>query len=288
MSATAYAVRTATRAELDLMVDWAAAEGWNPGQHDADSFHAADPDGFLVGTLDGRPIGCIAVVRYGVDHGFLGFYIMRPEYRGRGLGLALWQAGMARLAGRTVGLDGVVAQQDNYRKSGFVLAWNNVRYEGIAGAAPEHAGSTAAGSVIDLARLPFTQVEAYDRPFFPAPRAVFLRAWLRQPGSLARGLLRAGQLAGYGVIRPCRNGWKIGPLFADDSAAATTLCQHLTARIAPGTPVFLDVPAANPAAVALAVAQGMTPGFETARMYAGPAPQLPLARTFGITTFELG
>lgn len=28
--------------------------------------------------------------------------------------------------------------------------------------------------------------------------------------------------------------------------------------------------------------------FNSARMYAGPAPDLPLARTYGITTFELG
>jgi len=28
--------------------------------------------------------------------------------------------------------------------------------------------------------------------------------------------------------------------------------------------------------------------FETARMYTGAAPQLPLRRLFGVTTFELG
>ncbi|HLA33082.1 MAG TPA: GNAT family N-acetyltransferase, partial [Pseudomonas sp.] len=30
-----------TRAEVDLAIDWAAAEGWNPGLHDADCFYAA-------------------------------------------------------------------------------------------------------------------------------------------------------------------------------------------------------------------------------------------------------
>ena len=33
---------------------------------------------------------------------------------------------------------------------------------------------------------------------------------------------------------------------------------------------------------------GLTQCFETARMYKGPAPRLPLERIFGITTFELG
>lgn len=44
----------------------------------------------------------------------------------------------------------------------------------------------------------------------------------------------------------------------------------------------------NVKAVALAERHGLTPGFETARMYRGPAPDLPLDKTFGITTFELG
>jgi len=32
----------------------------------------------------------------------------------------------------------------------------------------------------------------------------------------------------------------------------------------------------------------MKPVFETARMYTGCAPALPLARAFGVTSFELG
>ncbi len=38
-----FVVRRMTRSEVDLALDWAAAEGWNPGVHDAESFYAADP-----------------------------------------------------------------------------------------------------------------------------------------------------------------------------------------------------------------------------------------------------
>ena len=51
-----YHIRAMTRDEVDVAVDWAAAEGWNPGLHDADCFYRADPQGFLVGLLDGEPI----------------------------------------------------------------------------------------------------------------------------------------------------------------------------------------------------------------------------------------
>ncbi len=106
-------IRTASAEEFATAVDWAAAEGWNPGLDDLAASHAADPGGFLMGFDGDEPVSSISVVRYGDDFGFLGFYIVRPDWRGRGIGLDIWNAGMARLEGRTVGLDGVVAQQEN-------------------------------------------------------------------------------------------------------------------------------------------------------------------------------
>ena len=58
-------IKTASRSELDLAIDWAAQEGWNPGLADAACFHAADPEGFLIGFIGREPVGCISMVRYG-------------------------------------------------------------------------------------------------------------------------------------------------------------------------------------------------------------------------------
>ena len=121
-------IRPVTRDEFEVAVEWAAQEGWNPGLDDGACFHAADPGGFLLAFRDGEPVASISVVRYGEGFGFLGFYIVRSDMRGQGYGYRLWQAGLAHLGGRTVGLDGVVAQQDNYRRSGFALAHRNVRF----------------------------------------------------------------------------------------------------------------------------------------------------------------
>lgn len=278
-----YTIRPMNRSEIDLAVDWAAEEGWNPGVHDAGSFHAADPEGFLVGLLDGEPVATISAVRYGQDFGFIGFYIVKPTCRGQGYGLRLWNAAMQRLAGRIVGLDGVVAQQDNYRKSGFALAWNNARYEGVGGGA-----GSADEAIVPLSTLPFDAVAAYDRPFFPDDRQAFLRAWIGQPGAAALGLVQDGRLAGYGVLRPCRRGAKIGPLFADDPQLAERLFVALKARAPQGVPLFLDIPIPHAAALELVQRHGMTRGFETARMYTGPAPDVPMDRFYGVTSFELG
>ena len=130
MKDASFRVRIMSPEEVALAVDWAAAEGWNPGLNDASCFAAAAPDGFLLGELTGAPAAILSVVNYDAHFSFLGFYIVRPDLRGRGLGLRIWQAGMAHAGSRAIGLDGVVAEQDNYRKSGFVFAYNNIRYGG--------------------------------------------------------------------------------------------------------------------------------------------------------------
>lgn len=287
MHALDYTIRTMTRDEIGIAIDWAAAEGWNPGWYDADCYRAADPNGFLIGLLGDEPVATISVVKYDATFGFLGFYIVKPEYRGQGYGLPIWQAGMDYLDGCNIGLDGVVAQQDNYRKSGFRLAYRNIRYEGRSGGEPPVALG-AGEDIVTLAHLPFEDIAAYDLPFFPAPRPAFLRAWIDHPSHVALGIVQQGRLAGYGVLRRCRLGCKIGPLNADNPALARTLFGALKARAAPSESVFLDVPEVNPAAVALAETHGMTAMFETARMYTGEPPKLALDRLYGVTSFEIG
>jgi hypothetical protein len=255
----------------------------DPGLHDADAFHAADPQGYFVGLLDDEPIGMIAAVRYGEGFGFIGFYIVRPAWRGRGHGQAQWQAGMQSLSGRLVGLDGVVAQQANYRRSGFELAYNNIRHQGTA---------MAAGSpdpqIVPTSQIPFEQVVRYDAALFPDDRRPFLKAWLSLPGSIGLALMQGERLAGFGAIRPCRQGFKVGPLLADDAGVAERLLRALLAAVPNGALVQFDTPAVNAKAIALARSLGMSPVFETARMYTGTAPPLPLERLFGVTSFELG
>lgn len=283
MSVKSFTIRPMHRQEIQFAIEWAAAEGWNPGLHDADCFYAADPSGFLVGLLGDEPITTISAVKYGSSFGFIGFYIVKPKYRNQGFGIQIWNAALAQLQQRTIGLDGVIAQQQNYQRSGFQLAHRNIRYGGTGG------GTVSRNlDLIELSQVPFEQIVIYDRAFFPEERRSFLQSWITQPESVALGFCQNNQLAGYGVLRKCRSGYKIGPLFADQPEIAEALFLALKARVLSDAPIYFDVPEINSAAVNLAEKYGMSPVFETARMYLGKPPVFPNDRWFGVTTFELG
>ena len=279
-------IRPMYRSELDILVSWAASEGWNPGLYDADIFWNTDPDGFIAAEIGGEMIGGGSIVSYQEKFGFMGFFIVKPEYRGHGLGTKLWFARRKILQSRLkspacIGMDGVFEMQPFYTRGGFKFSHREIRFEGTGKPCP------LPSSVTPLSNVPFKSVLAYDTAHFPTARPTFLKAWIVQPDSRALGVMDGGQLCGYGVMRHCRNGFKIGPLFADNAGIALDLFNGLSDHAA-GKPVFIDVPEINDSAMQLVSNKDMKEVFGCARMYFGDKPALPDAQIYGVTTFELG
>ena len=275
-------IRVLEAGEVEELVGWAALEGWNPGHGDAAAFRSADPDGFLGCFVDGRLAAGISAVRYGSGFGFIGLYICHPEYRGQGLGRQVWGAGMAHLAGRVVGLDGVIEEQANYGRMGFVPSHDTVRWsiERMPALARSDAGCHAVGEE-DVA-----DILAFDRAFFAAPRDGFVSTWLKAPRR-AFVCRRQGAVAGYAVVRPCLSGHKIGPLFAIDGRTAEDLLKVCLANLK-GEEVHIDVPEYQEGFRYLLGRLGFRQGFQTARMYRGDAPEFHKAGVYAITSLELG
>ena len=279
-------IRPLTRDELDIAVEWAAAEGWNPGVHDAEVFWNCDPEGFLGMELEGELIASGSIVSYGGEYGFMGFFIVKPELRGKGLGTKLWFHRRDTLKSRlapsaAIGMDGVFDMQAWYAKGGFRFSHRNLRLQGKVATGSVHE------AIAPLGDVPFVDIMAYDHACFGVSRERFIEGWIKMPGSLALGFVRDGSLSGYGVIRACREGFKIGPLYADDAEIAEALFIAL-GNHADGATVALDVPETHKAAMQLAARHGLREVFGCARMYFGDPPPMDWNRTFGITTFELG
>jgi GNAT superfamily N-acetyltransferase len=279
-----FIVRRMTEDEvINIAVKWAAAEGWNPGLNDGHCFYNTDPNGFFIGLLDGVPIACISAVAYDNNFGFLGFYIVKPEYRGQGYGLKIWNTAIDYLKNHNVGLDGVIEQQPNYKKSGFSLAYKNIRYEGKS-----FRTNDSFPEIVKHSDVSNSELLRYDAALFPAQRNEFHKSWLEMPDSHSFASVSDGKISGYTVIRKCLNGYKIGPLFADSKELAEKLFLTVNSLITEGSSIYLDTPDTNKDAVNLALKYGMQIVFETARMYTKFQPDFDINRVFGVTTFELG
>ena len=285
-------IRNIKAKEVEILLDWAAKEGWNPGIDDGSLFHTADPNGFFMAYEGARPVAGISVIQQGGAHGFLGLYICHPDYRGRGHGWAVWQAGMAYLDARTVGLDGVVEQQDNYRKSGFAFAYRNIRYAGTPTRQAVESSAVSIGGIETHCRRvqenDWTTLMKLDENVHGYRRNPLLKAWLTDSNTRHSVVQESqGSITGYGTVRQCQQGHKIGPLIADSAKNAQSLLANLISLTQDGD-IVLDVPEPNTQAIELAGCAGLEPTFETARMYKGLKPQADLQRLFGVTSFELG
>jgi ribosomal protein S18 acetylase RimI-like enzyme len=275
-----FVIEKASFEDMDFILALAKGEGWNPGLDDAGPFFNTDPNGFFIGKIAEKKIGCISTVAYTPEFGFLGLYIVVPEYRGRGFGLQLWNHAINYLGTRCIGLDGVIAQQENYKKSNFQLYYRNIRFEGIGGGIPSN-------SLTDLLDIPFGTLLEYDFPIFGVSRNMFLEKWIHMQNAQSLGKVSNDQLVGFGVIRKCSIGYKIGPLFADNIDIAEEIYSSLCAK-AENAAVFLDVPETNQQAMHLVENVKLKKSFETARMYNKAPPKQLISKIFGITSFELG
>ena len=267
--------------DMSFAVSSANSEGWNPGLFDADCFYHADPNGFLMAKIDSNKVGCISAVAYNDNYGFIGFYIVAPEYRGKGYGVELGKAALASLGDRNIGLDGGLERQDVHKKYwGFSYAYKNMRFQGKA-------ESKKLPTALPIAGVDFNKLLEYDSQVFLFSRPVFLSCWISRADSFGYYLEHEGTILGYGILRKCFTGYRIGPLFADDEIIAREIVDALLSNI-PGELYYLDIPEPNTASLKIVQQYNMQKVFETARMYTKEIPNVPLHKVFGITSFELG
>jgi [ribosomal protein S18]-alanine N-acetyltransferase len=286
---------------VPLVTSWARSEGFTPGAGDVMIYRHTDRQGLWLGWLGQKPVGCIAGVRYNAAYGFIGLFLVRPEHRGRGYGLELWQHALDHLADLPcIGLEAAPERVDDYAGWGFRPASVTTRWQLISDGSGtdspsdpgSHGGSTGPGvRLVEGVAIPKAAVQAYDAQREPSPRPHFLADWLSHPAGTVLALLDGeGHCHGFGRIRPCLlprgEGWRIGPLLAESPELAELLLKALIHRH-PGV-VLIDAPGANPAAAVLVEALGFRPHSRTQRMYRGTPPAVSLREVYGLACLELG
>ena len=271
---------------LKTLMQWASNEGWNPGKHDVEVFWNTDPEGFFGFYLDDILIAGGAIISYQNEFGFMGLFIVHHDFRNKGIGKKLWYLRRDRLIDRlhsnaTIGMDGVLDMQSFYSKGGFKIAFRDERYEFNS------IKIAYSVNVSEINNADFDNIIEYDTFYFGFQRAIFLKNWLQMPESKAIKYTENNKILGYAVIRKAETGYKIGPLFANNSVIAEELFKSCL-NMDPNNPIFLDIPTTNQNAIDLVKKYHGKYIFECARMYYGAPKKIEINNIYGITTFELG
>jgi GNAT superfamily N-acetyltransferase len=240
---------TSNEEELKEVMSWAADEGWNVGKNDAQAYYKAFPTGCKLLLKDNIPIGAIFVADFSAEFTFIGLFVVKKEYRGMGYGKELWNEAMRHIESGNGGLYAVPMQIERYMASGFNSVCKIQRWSTIA---PSFSGSSSIKksnneenekeSILPLSKANIKSICNYDATMFPS-RYSLLKAMIKMQDTFGFVIRKSNTISGYGLIRRCQTGFRIGPLYASDFGFAKELTIKLMEKIAGSQePIIFDTP----------------------------------------------
>lgn len=236
------AIRPLIAADLDAALDLSASANWNQNLDDwATMLRLGQGWGIDEAEDAGRTTlaASVIVVPYGTHFAWVSMVLVLPAFRRRGHAQRLLRHALARLRaqGRGAVLDATPAGHAVYVQEGFTDTWGFARYRREAGAVLHPCPDAAPSRLLREGDWP--AIEAIDSPAFGASRLPLLRELAQRWPQAARVVEQGGRVCGFVLGRDGREAHQIGPLLADDEAAAKGLLQDVL-RAAPGA-VYLDL-----------------------------------------------
>lgn len=311
---------------VEYFYHWPVKEQWDPGVDGLDVrqvHYPADPDAYFVGTLpaaddsssSSKVVSIVGGVRHSDGTGFMAMYIVDPEHRGQGHGLAIFQHALQRLGDDyPIALDAVQEQVPAYRRSGFtVTTWNSQRYMGPAGGLAEYLLCSSDNTEEEgfevktlLSDLPERAFVDLDERCTGMRRDKFISLWVKYHSDDEGSARRYGaalvdkdskEVVGFGCARQCVGTVRVAPLYAPSAAGARLLLKGIAAswlKNKPDTVLSVDVVLANEDAKKLfdgLLAKGWEKNFVLSRMWKtkdGQAPAFDAKCIYALTAPELG
>lgn len=201
------------------------AAGWNQTLADWRYLLSLGPGLFRVGVADGRVVAAGGAVRYGEALAWICMILVDPEARGRGLGARIFDEVSSRCEGemragrlRAVGLDATPGGRRIYVQRGFTDGPGLVRMR-LASKAPAH----PSGAVRAIAASDLEAILSLDKEVFGADRGAVLRWALAAAPERAWCAYAGARLRGYCFSRRGDHSDHVGPVVAEDGAAALDL-----------------------------------------------------------------
>jgi len=234
----------------------ATGEGWISDAWELEFLRSVFPAGCLVCRNKGIPVAFLTSIKYRRS-GWIGNLLVRKEWRGQGLGSALFQRALEVLdeAGtRTAWLTASASGRPIYERQGFIAIDSVNRWQARGRITPGN--GTADG---------FSGILALDEAGWGDSRETLLRATVDR-GSIS--LLPKGFMVHQGG----ENAVMIGPWGSRNPESAAKLLEQRMIPAEHGSQIFLDVPAKNRDASKLLHKTGFTVQSSTTLMYRGEKP----------------
>jgi GNAT superfamily N-acetyltransferase len=221
----------------------------------------------------GRIVATAATLPYG-RFGWISMVLVAGEYRRQGLATHLMHRCIEELtsAGCVPLLDATPAGREVYRALGFEDTWSFHRLTlseqrqpaGSASRAADparHAGDIVIRAIDDSV---WPAICAYDAAAFGAERGALLAHLCRRLPPAALCATRGGRIVGFLLGRDGRTTSQLGPLIAEDDAAAQALLA--SALVAVDGPLYIDLADAKAAIAAWLAERGFQPQRPLTRM----------------------
>jgi GNAT superfamily N-acetyltransferase len=281
-------IHTLEERDIDRPMHLSTQANWNHAPADWRRLVRLWPGQVLVGEIDGRIVASGSLATYPSSHGLLGWIgliLVDPDFRRRGLGMQIVRAVLdlaERLDVAVLGLDASDQGQPIYERLGFECRCGINRWSGrarIRNASPPMADEDWR-PLLDLDRL------ACD-----AKRAALLHNLAAGGASVVRRTTQDNRLTGYGLLRPGRRAWHVGPLVAEDPATAASVFDDLIEPTDNGfaEDIIIDVLDGHPFESHL-VARGLSVARRLQRMTRPLGETVLMASPLAcaVTGFELG
>lgn len=234
--------RIMSKQDFVLVNQWCVEEGWNLGMYDSGIYHQVDPSGHFLFLKTDEPVGAISLVKHKNDFYTVGPFIVNKKWRDLGMGKIIWQETVERLDGEvSVLLYAVPEQTRRYQKAGFNFYFENHRW---CLANKEKCLLKTSADIKEIKLDNLQSISLYDEEIFQASRQRAFESLLNTPNSSGCFIGDKNDIQGFGFIRPCINGYRVGPLMAENLDIARQLVLALVKPINNGS-IFIDSPSTN-------------------------------------------
>lgn len=260
--------------DIAVFLKIAAAEKWVADPWELDFLLAVFPEGCLcVRDNDGKGIAFVSSLRH-EKSGWIGNLIVAEEFRGMGLGEALFRKALEALQTAGVGTFWLTASKMGrslYERYGFSSIDSIARWVGTG-------------------RQRHASYGKHDESFNIAPSVISIdsHSWGDRRERLLAATMDRGWAvpaeSGFIVVQLCGEALQLGPFSALDSDTAEVLFETALRTIPLGTKVFLDAPVSNRSALRLFNRKGMRIAGRNELMYSGVKPDYRPEMLYGLAT----